>query len=483
MTHLSPLLNKRAPSRTNHGQLRHRPGIIIPPPIDATRRLPPIRLPPMTQQPEINSENVFVAPSSPTCSTRLPPLTQKQYPKTPTFQMPEPVSVVAQRCLAHPPFQIVEQIQIDIFHWRKESVARPLIKDLNVILRAVRSKGWRMTLTNGDYNQLIRMICRYIFKPKQRLSIRNPFGESIPVYEITNYAYLEIVHAILQSLLVEPYLINSFIDRKFVSYLIDELDTPVLQEQQNVENEVNQIVEGFPDLSLFTVKSLLSRLMEYIDGYRNSYCVSPILRIMLSFFEKNEPENMDQIYRNYVVPLYYTNYLSDFEKPIRMVTTYFSKRNGYNAQVCLIGLLNHWPTTAPRKEVSFLQQLSLLMQNVPEKSLPTVCPKVLRVMARCIGSEHSGVSLSACFLLMDGQYLLSFASVRELFLVTLVPALRKARTHWKADQQSMADQLLQTLGDDGTIHSDSEKKTAKAKAIWQQLSKKTALPLSKRVVL
>lgn len=484
MTHLSPIMIRRTQQRTV--PLSNRPGIIIPPPIDAARRLPPIRLPPLIQQPEINSHNPFAPTASPTSGSKLPPLMPKQYPKTPTFQMREPLSVIVQRCLAHPRFRVVEQPQqIDIFHWRKETSNGELANDLNTILRVVRSKGLRMTLTNGDFVQLLRMLCRYVFKQKPRLPFRNPFGESTPSFEITDYCYLEIAHAILQALVAEPMLVQSFIDKKFVSHLMDELDTPVLQEQQNVENEVHQIVEGFPHLRMFAIRSMMSRLADYRSGHRSSYCVAPVLRIMQAFFEKSEESVMDKddVYRRYIVPLYYTDYLCDFEKPIRAVTTYFCKRNGENAEACLRGLLEHWPVTAPRKEVSFIQQLSLLMQHSRESSLPSICPKVLNVMARCIESEHAGVALSACFLMMDGQFLCSFASVRELFVVLLVPALRKARLHWKGDLKSMATQLLETLGDECPNQPDQDKKDKEAKEMWQKLAKKTALPLSMCVIL
>ena len=477
MTQLSPIMVRRTQQRFGS-----RPGIIVPPPIDAKRRLPPIRLPPLIQHPD----NAFAAACSPSNGSKLPPLIPKQYPKTPTFQMREPISVIVQRCLSHPKFKVVEQPQqVDIFHLRKESANTELMSDLNTILRVVRSKGLRMNLTNGEFVQLLRMLCRYIFKPKARIPPRNPFGESAPVYEISDYCYLETAHAILQTLVAEPMLVQSFIDKKFLWYLIEELDTPVLQEQQNVESEVHQIVEGFPHLRMFAVRMMISRLADYASGYRNSYCVAPVLRILQAFFEKSEETviKKDEVYRQYIVPLYYTNYLCEFEKPIRAVTTYFCKRSGENAEACLNGLLDHWPVTAPLKEVSFIQQLSLLIQHVPEASLPKVCPKVLRVMARCIGSEHAGIALSACFLMMDGQFLCAFGSVRELFVVMLVPALRKARTHWKGDLKSMATQLLETLGDECPSRPDQEKKDEEARAVWQKLAQKTALPLSKCVLL
>ena len=484
MTYISPLLGRRPQPRVGNYPLRNRPGIIVPPPIDASRRLPPIRLPPMTKQPEISSHHAFAPVESPTSGTRLPPLVPKQYPKTPTFQIPEPISTLVQRCLAHPPFKIVEQKQPDL-RFGGEAGDDQLVTDLNMILRIVRSKGWKMNLTNGDYVQVLRMICRYVFKPKQSLPLRNPFGESMPVYEISNYCYLEVVHAILQTLLFDVNVVKLFIDKKFIMYLIDELDTPVMQEQQNVENEVNQILDCYPEMNTFGLRTMLLKLRSYIDGYRHSYCVAPILRLIKSFFEKNgdQVHKMDEMYREDIVPLYFTDYVSDFEKPLRAITTYFCKRSPVNAEVCLNGLLQHWPITSPKKEVSFLQQLSLLMQSVREETLPKFCPKVLSVVARSLESPHSAVSLGACFLLMDGEFLCAFASVRDLFAVKLVPPLRKAGDHWKSDIRSMAQQLLQTLGDDGTLQSDKEKKDAKAREVWQKLSKSTRIRLSNNAML
>ena len=485
MSYVSPLLNRRAQGRPGNPLLKGRPGTIVPPLVDPTRRLPPIHLPRLTQPPEINSHHAFAPIQSPTTGTRLPALIPKQYPKTPTFQIPEPISSIVPRCLSHPPFKVVEQKQPDLFGPGEPTANDELVNDLNTVLRIVRSKGWKSSLTNGDYVQVLRMICRYIFKPKQRLNVRNPFAESVPIYELTNYGYLEIVHGILQTLLLDVNVVKLFIDKKFIMYIIDELDTPVLQEQQNVENEVSQIMQCLPEMDPFILKTLRYKLKAYCDGYKDSYCVSPILRLVKSFFEKYEEivPDVDAVYRVDIVPLYFTDFLSDFEKPLRALTTYFCKRNGMNAEFCLKELLRHWPVTCPKKEVSFLQQLSLLLQNSFEQSLPSLCPGVLSVLARCIESPHSAVALGACFLLMDGEFLCSFASVKDLFLVILVPALRKASSHWKADLKSMAEQLLQTLGDDGTIQSDRDEKSDRARNVWANLARQTALPLSTRVVL
>jgi hypothetical protein len=80
-------------------------------------------------------------------------------------------------------------------------------------------------------------------------------------------------------------------------------------------------------------------------------------------------------------------------------------------------------------------------------------------------------------MLLDGQFLCLFAPVRDLFALVLVPALRKAAAHWKADQQEMAKNLLNTLGDDGSIVDAEETVMKKSMEIWQKLSKQMALPL------
>jgi hypothetical protein len=329
-----------------------------------------------------------------------------------------------------------------------------------------------MALTNSDYRELIRMVGRYIFKPHFALPPRNPYAESFPIYEITNYSYLEVMHAIFQALLLEPIYVATFIDRKFVTFLIDELDTPVAQEQALVESEVRRILEAFEDLESFIVNSLLSRTNEYRDGSRSPYCISPILRILLAHFDRTKNPKADEEYRRSFVPLYFTNFLTDFEKPLRTVTAHFSRKNPQNAEFAIMALLSHWPRTSPRKEISFLQQFSLLLQNCPKESLPKICPGVLKVLAVSLSSLNSTVVLNACFLLMDGQFLCLFESVRDCFALILIPALRKAGGHWKEDQRKMALELLETLGDDDAIVSEDG---AKGREIWRELERVTGL--------
>jgi hypothetical protein len=481
MSYGSPVLSKKPQRRQpTQAPLSQRPGIILPPPLDASRRPPPIRLAPLTSDPDDYSRPFDPTPASQHTSSNLPPLySQKAYPKTPTLQMPDPVSVIVNRCLQHPPFHLIEAREVTVLSLRKSHQLGPLGTDLQTLLRVVRSKGLRVTLTNGDYNQLVRMICRYILKPRPPLAVRNPFAESQPMYEITNYPLLDIVHMILQTLLVEPAPVRNFIDRNFVDFLISELDTPVYQEQFHLEAEIRQILDGFPDLVSFVVSGLIARLKEYIDRIGPSFRVGPILGILLSYLEKANAPWADGFYDKTVVPLYFTEYLTDFEKPLRAMTVFFCKRDGSHGQFCLLQMMLHWPRTNPRKEVSFLQQFVLLLSSCPEKSLPKICPKVLQVIAYCVRSENSSVSMSACFMLLDGQFLCLFAPVRDLFALVLVPALRRAAGQGRADQQEMAKNLLSTLGDDGSIADAEEEGTRKAMAVWQGIAKQTGMTLRK----
>jgi hypothetical protein len=160
-----------------------------------------------------------------------------------------------------------------------------------------------------------------------------------------------------------------------------------------------------------------------------------------------------------------------------MTTAFFIAKDTRNAEFCLLQLIMHWPVTNARQEVSFLQLLTLLREKCPEQALPNICRRVLKIMAHCIASANSSVALTACFLLLDGKFLCAFGVVRATFPLVLVPALRIARGHWHGDTGKMAGELLEMLGDDGTIESDAGKDDHRVRAVWDNIARKAEMKL------
>jgi hypothetical protein len=255
------------------------------------------------------------------------------------------------------------------------------------------------------------------------------------------------VHSIFQALLIEPAPLARSISPDFVARLVRELDTPVPQEQSQIEIEICGVLDGLPALAPFAVHRLVLMLDDFRDGCRSASCVGPVLRILLRHFEKSSGDGGDRIYRRSIVPLYSTDFVADFERPLRVITRHFIARDPENADICLRMLLRNWPRTNAQKEVAFLRLLALLLSCVRDIALANVCPLVLKAIAECIRSANASVAKSACFLLFDGQFMWLFTSVRDRVARTLVPALRIAAEHWSGDARQMAAVILETLGD------------------------------------
>lgn len=447
-----------------------RPNLVIP--IGAhTKRPPPIRLPPIDTERSI-SEQISMVNELRASSFPM----QKQYPKTPTTHLIEPLTTLISRCLPQPIFQIVEKKTPDLLLPANEGEANA--KDLNAILKVLRSKGFKMIITCNDYAELFKMLEKYLFKPNQHIPLVNPFAEVIPVFEITNWVHMEIAHIIFQTILLEPMFISKFITRNFLTVLIDQLDTPVTAEQTHLETEIMLIIENFREKAQFIIWSLISRIHEYQSGSKTSYCVAPIIRICLKYFENHKDFNkISSIYKNYVVPLYAAEHLPDFEKALRSLSSFCIKADPTCSEYCLNYIIKHWPITTSKKELIFLQQLSMLLQVIEEDNLAQFTMKILQILAQSISSVNSSISMNALFLLCDGNFLYHFRTVREQFPLILVPALRIASNHWKEDQKSMAKSLLETLGDDNTIPDVDEKKIKERNETWKLISRQAKLPL------
>jgi serine/threonine-protein phosphatase 2A regulatory subunit B' len=289
---------------------------------------------------------------------------------------------------------------------------------------------------------------------------------------------LDRVHSIFQTLLTEPAPLAHSISPTFLSQLITELDTPVREEQSQIEAEICCILNAFPNLIPIAIRRLVFMLDEFREGCRSASCVSAVLTILLKHFDKSWPEPSDGVYRRSIVPLYMTDFLSDFERPLRTITGHFIARDPENAEVCLLKLLRNWPRTNARKEIAFLRQFSLLLSRVRDDALVAVCPLVLKAIAECIRSANSSVAKSACFLLSDGQFMWLFTSVRDMVARTLVPALRVATAQWAGDARQMAREILKALGDDGAMMWEAVAQSAET---WKRLAEETGIGLAARL--
>jgi hypothetical protein len=323
----------------------------------------------------------------------------------------------------------------------------------------------------------MKLIRCYIFQPKQSLPPVNPLAEVQPVYDISNFNQLEFTHLIFQALISDPLTISDEIDRIFLRNLIGALDTPVSKLQAHIEFEIRELIEKFPALSGSAFAILLECLQEYNQRLRGVFCVSPILRILHSYCDKHNPKWLSSVYRNYIVPLYFADSVCEYEKAIRQITNHAISRDSFNAEYCLRELVRHWPKTNPRKEISFLQQFSLLFSRAREQMIPSMCIEVLRILVECIGSTNSAVALTASFLLYDGSFVCYFTTVKEKFMLMVIPALRKATNHWNKDLREIGQNLLNTLEDEGMINGRTSVRNSRVKTIWGRIARQACLPL------
>jgi hypothetical protein len=83
-------------------------------------------------------------------------------------------------------------------------------------------------------------------------------------------------------------------------------------------------------------------------------------------------------------------------------------------------------------------------------------------------------------MLLDGNFVRYFGSVRERFPLVLIPALRIAAEHWNKDLREMAGNLLQTLGDNGSILSRTAEVNERVESIWGKISMEVSVPIIRR---
>ena len=65
-----------------------------------------------------------------------------------------------------------------------------------------------------------------------------------------------------------------------------------------------------------------------------------------------------------LVPLHRSKFLANFHAALLKAITVFVKKDGTVAELAIFACLKYWPVTDPYKEVSFLNEIDLILNTV-----------------------------------------------------------------------------------------------------------------------
>ena len=371
----------------------------------------------------------------------------RAHPQTPHVQVVAELGPLLQRCLQFADYEILPSNLIPV-HPPIPAVTKKL-ETLGNILRIVEDPVSRMSLPQSSIEELFEMCKMHVFRDIPAFKPPNEFSEFSCIYVVKNWEHIEVVHMILQSLMRDQAAFCPLIDKEFTFKLVHQLDSPVFEEQQEIENDLKIILESYVGYRSHILHCMLTKLIAYLDGVKYlSWCVAPILRLFLSYFNSlSGPVKQSNflLFRTVFYPLFATELAYHFEAPLHDLSLFFQARDPATALWCLKYLKNHWPGTSTRKQILFLHQITIFLPTLPATMFDKVGPLVLQVLAPYITSEHWQVSLNATLFCIDDSFIDVYKPIPDAIDKYLIPAAKVAVGHWREDERELAEKFLEKL--------------------------------------
>lgn len=369
------------------------------------------------------------------------------HPQTPNVQIVAQLSPLVQRCLQFSDYDIVLDGSIPV-HPPIPAVTKKL-ETLANIFRIVDDPVSRRSLPQSSIEELFEMIKLHIFHDIPAFKPPNEFSEIVATYVVKNWEHIEIVHMILQTLMKDQSTFCHLIDKEFTFKLVRQLDTPVFEEQQEIEKDLKIILESYVGYRTHILHCMLTKLIAYLDGVKYlSWSVGPILRLFLSYFNSlSGPVKQSNflLFRTVFYPLFSTELAYHFEAPLHDLALFFQARDPATALWCLQYLKNHWPRTSTRKQILFLHQITIFLPTLPATMFDKVGPLVLQVLTPYITSEHWQVSLNATLFCADDSFIDVYKPIPDAIEKYLIPAAKVLLGHWREDERELAGMFLEKL--------------------------------------
>lgn len=393
-------------------------------------------------------------------------------PKPQTVQMLQPL---IKRCSTFYDYEIIEQptvFTIDSQISRTSIDVTKKTETLTAIFKIVNDPIARHFIYPDTMRVLIELIRSHIMLHIPTSFYSNPYGESIPLYTVTNWAHVELCHQIY--LCIIPLLdhISPTAHCLFIKELLKQLNTPVAQVQSYIEKELSMLCNHSNCFRKYILKAIISKVIAYLDNATNPEPMAVAIRLCTKYFkEKSNQTSHNLFFKRVFYPLYGTDQVCTFEKSLNELSQFFQSNDKKTAIWCFKYLVNHWPITSPKKQSVFFQRIQEMLQYFDHQSLIDLAPDLVRVISYCIASPNVNVGFPALITLIDQGMIGLCLTSPQTVVNHLLPALNVASTQWNAHKGKMASDLIEQFKSNETIIKFIQTENTMKENKWEMIKK------------
>jgi hypothetical protein len=277
----------------------------------------------------------------------------------------------------------------------------------------------------------------------------NAFSEVPTIYAVKNWNHVLFAHRIVQLMTLDREMFSPLLTAEFASFLVHQLETPVLEEREEVEAELHILLGDYVGFRRPMLCIMLAKLVAYLDGVKYlTLSIAPILRLLLTYFTTVRgpiKQTHFLLFRTVFYPLFTRELSTFYEIALTDLSYYFQGRDSATAFWCLRYLKTHWPRSNTQKQLLFFKQTALLIPLLPMTIFDRVGPVLLRTIRTCLTSEHFEVAMSAALFCAAPEFIDLLTAIPDEVSAFLMVSARAATAHWNTEAAELAQFLVDSL--------------------------------------
>ncbi|OHT11627.1 hypothetical protein TRFO_03819 [Tritrichomonas foetus] len=298
-------------------------------------------------------------------------------------------------------------------------------------------------LTITCTNALFHMICVNIFRHISFIK----FDAMIENAADKEWIHLDEIYNIFEYILTTKLINMTTIQMKtYIKQLFRIVLSPDVREQRAVCNCLSAFLKSYPDSkSYITMKAMLLIISSQEDPIYQQ-CLPSFLNFYVRNFSNLKPTNLQQFFRNYILPLSLSSLFPLFHSSYLDLVEVFLMRDPMMVNEYINYLIKHWPVANAQKQTSFLNAFHKVVHHFAQQISQKSTIQLYKVISNCFSDFTADVSQEALYMVQDeNMATLLWDKGNEIASDVLDTLFNVANSHWIGATRTFAKESYDYL--------------------------------------
>ena len=325
-----------------------------------------------------------------------------------------------------------------------------LIDDIESIVAFCGQPGVLSTFHQQTIQHLMNIVEKYTLRTITDIPKHLIYGDSYSPLFTTNWKFLNYFHKLLAVLIfnADQNTMDNWIDKHFLTRLVDLFKSPDPNEQNSALFLVQQIFETFENKQSLIFNAILNLVNSYIDGLTSFVCMQPALSFFIDFFSQNAMafvQSYKQLFRTVFFRLFSTNFVNEYYKLLNTLIQIFYSNDPSLALWALNYLLKHWPLSNSAKFVIYIHQITVLSPFLNISETEKMIIQMFKQIGNALTSPNFKIALAALNVCCDENFIFLFRPLFPSIIPPLLKQISLLTDHWSPEVKNKMKDAFQVI--------------------------------------